>query len=411
MKKFTAIFSIFTLITLVWVSQAFAAAAVKPKIQVEMAAADATHTTITVKVKEPVDLYSYKYNYSVDGGATWAVAAGPDSMTEAGTTGLFSSSFTANNYTNYLIRVTATHAGDTDSTAYTMSYPPNPSGHSNYSTNTNVCKNCHTTHTALGAKLLAQTNIENLCTSCHGSTANGAKYLVVAGKQVVSVVGATYNKEDSLGGGFPTGATASSHSYKELDAAATPPGGKTGTTIKMSCVKCHQGHAANDSDTYNYRLLKTTVTENTYTYDTTVKGIFPITDSLKLGADSYKTLNTATAWTPVAFGMSNFCGSCHHDFNVTHDATNDPANTALASNQSGKAMFNSTYYRHPVDIDLSSLVSRGVNTSAVTLPLFSSKMNCLTCHKAHGATTVQDTLPTDILRLDNRAVCENCHQK
>lgn len=404
MKSFFTTVIILLVLTFFTVSEAFAADAVTPKIQLEMSSAGSNQTNIIIDVNAPEAGYSYRYSYSSDGGASWIPEV---NLTDTGN-GLFTVSYVAQNYQNYLIKIIAHKDTLVDKAAYTVAYPPNPSGHSNYSSNTNLCKNCHTTHTALGAKLLAQTNIENLCTSCHGSTANGSKYLVLTGMQVVDDV---YNKVESLGGGFPTASNSSRHNYKEVDPSADPPGGKSGSPIKMSCVKCHEGHSGAGQEQYNYRLLKTSITENTYTYDTTVQGIFTFSDPARGMGDSYKTLFPAAGGIPEASGISQFCGSCHNDFSVSGVGASGPANTPANTNLNGKGLFNSIYYRHPVDVDLSSLIAKGSNTDAVTLPLFSKKMNCLTCHKAHGATTTQDDLATNILRLGNRAICENCHQK
>lgn len=406
-KTILTLFWGISIIALFGTSMAWAVPAVAPKIQVAMTTAGSSQTTLEISVP-PDGSQTYTYNYSLDGGAIWVLGVDGNLVLN---NGMYSANWVADNYTNVLIRVTA-QATDTK-TSYTMAYPPNPSGHSNYSTNTNICKNCHTTHTAAAKKLLSQANIENLCTSCHGSTANGAKYLVVAGKQVVSVTGSTYNLADSLGGGFPDEANSSRHSYKDAESAAFPPGGKPDSTIKMDCIKCHQGHAANNAPNYNYRILKTSISENSLEYNTTVVGIFAYAEP-GLG-DSYKTLDEATAWTPVANGVSNFCGSCHNDYNVVGTGETGPANTVFTKNQEddGQNLFQPQYYRHPNEVTLDTITGvYGVDEEAVTLPLFSSKINCLTCHKAHGSTTTQDDDSLNyLLRLDNRAVCENCHQK
>ncbi|MDP2181531.1 MAG: cytochrome c3 family protein [Actinomycetota bacterium] len=152
-------------------------------------------------------------------------------------------------------------------------------------------------------------------------------------------------------------------------------------------------------------------------------------------------------------GMSGWCASCHIQYMQRSGAVldTDPGlgetlvADALLGYDSNDGFGAVTRHRHPVNVELS--VFKGVRPLIIgtnPLPLAHGAgdastqdstdwMECLTCHVAHGSNTtmtgyanVADTtdplpdsgtggvMPTGsnaLLRMDNRAVCESCHNK
>lgn len=146
-------------------------------------------------------------------------------------------------------------------------------------------------------------------------------------------------------------------------------------------------------------------------------------------------------------GMSGWCAACHVQYIFSSGAYTEgvgfDATTGYDSNDGFGAV---TRHRHPVNVPMSNYL--GVRSLIVTdqvLPLahdgnadvatdsMTDWMDCMTCHVAHGSSVemtgyanVADSTepvpnsgtggvpPTDgnaLLRMDNRAVCENCHNK
>lgn len=158
-----------------------------------------------------------------------------------------------------------------------------------------------------------------------------------------------------------------------------------------------------------------------------------------------------------AKGISGWCAACHIQYvrptGAVYDASLNPGEgmtesliaSATLGYDSNDGFGYAVRHRHPVNVPLSNyLGARALNVNSPGLPLAHDVANvgskeitdwidCLTCHVAHGSAVtmtgyanVADSRdpepdsgtggvpPTDgnaLLRLDNRGVCESCHNK
>lgn len=119
-------------------------------------------------------------------------------------------------------------------------------------------------------------------------------------------------------------------------------------------------------------------------------------------------------------GWNEFCGACHQDFKQTGAGSGD--DTALG--------IYGSFARHRVGMDPS--LYAGTNENSWTIATLSQpspssdgtaanqQVMCLTCHYAHGtkatntvtfnrADGTSTSTSSTLLRLDNRGVCQVCH--
>lgn len=295
----------------------------------------------------------------------------------------------------------------------------NEGPHGNFTQITDACAGCHRAHTAQGRYLLKTATEEALCLSCHGSGAAGAATNVIDGRYEASALGTLDAPLNAGGFGLyrlqgqgAFVATTSTHSYNNTETMAWGYGGaNTGQTAAMAssaaleCSSCHNPHGST-----NYRILNNIVNG---------VGITSTVTTLE-SPKSY----TAENW---GAGMSGFCATCHTNYR----------SLGSGSGSTGLNLGGVTHYRHRTDMPFSYTNSQGVSNvnpetvgltaGGVTyqLPLAESGTNnsvaCTTCHLAHGSSAAQGTYSTvanaattndsSLLRLDNRGVCQVCHQK
>ncbi len=282
--------------------------------------------------------------------------------------------------------------------------------HGDYTATTDACAGCHRAHTAQGPRLLTSPSTYDLCMSCHGSAGTGADTNVADGyflsTRSSSTIGETNTLDNAplLGGGFVNydgAAVTSTHDVTGTVTAAWGNGvdrGQTGNLAEgLDCASCHNPHGST-----NYRILQTTV--NNVTVQVTDYDPGPNKD--------YDTENWTTA------ELSSFCAACHQSYHETAAGTgSDP--TAL------------TYgggFTHRVDMPFSYDGNANPETTGLggfTLPLADNGATadqlvvCTTCHLPHGtsaqmtgfANGVGPAGDSALLRLDNRGVCQVCHQK
>jgi len=289
---------------------------------------------------------------------------------------------------------------------------PGPHG-GGYTATTDACAGCHRAHTATQGNLLTSST-EALCLTCHGSTAAGAQTNVTDGVygQYRNSSGVYVNKDATeaegtvgaplLGGGFEYyqlqgqsgfSAVTSYHDVSGTEVSVWGLGSaNTGQTAAMAsgltCGTCHDPHGST-----NYRILRLTVNGHT----------LPAVDSGEDGTWNY----TAENW---GSGMSAFCAACHENY-----GEGGPINTGGV-----------VHFRHDIDMNFST--GENVNPETVGfegyyLPLAHTGQGdivvCTTCHLPHGSSAAQGensaaanvTGDSSLLRLDNRGVCEVCHQK
>ncbi len=290
-----------------------------------------------------------------------------------------------------------------------------------YTATTDACAGCHRAHVATAENLLMDTT-EALCLSCHGSTAAGAQTNVTDGVYSrYRNAGGTYVNKNTTGtegtvgaplngGGFSYyrvqgqaafTATTSTHSTDGSQQGAWGLGSaNTGQTANISsgltCGTCHDPHGSS-----NYRIIRTSV-----------NGTAVNVSSLEGGTWNY----TAENW---GNGMSVFCASCHTNYLATAD---DSGSTGFTGGTPSV-----THFRHQIDMPYNSDGNTNPETgwNGFTLPLANTnqpggnQVVCTTCHLPHGSSAAQGpnsaaaniTGDSSLLRLDNRGVCEVCHQK
>jgi predicted CXXCH cytochrome family protein len=286
--------------------------------------------------------------------------------------------------------------------------------HGGFTATTDACAGCHRAHTATNARLLT-VNPSTLCTSCHGSTATGANTNVDDGKYLSTRddAGGNWNhgaantpdNSNLLGGGFVTYkgvATTSNHTIglanswgqgaSDRGTATALAGGAT-----LQCVSCHDPHGNT-----NYRIIRTTVNTAAVTVALVDEGAAKDYDTEQWGA-----------------GQSTVCAACHVAYHKT------------AAGQG--STLDGTTYTHRIDMAWNGPLPIGVTVGANNpetlgydgvaatgdeIPLAGANLVCQSCHLPHGTNSTVSALAqgpytadSTLLRLNNRGVCQSCHQK
>ncbi len=280
--------------------------------------------------------------------------------------------------------------------------------HGGYTATTDACASCHRAHTASGPQLLIEASTYDLCISCHGSTGSGANTNVDDGYYLSSRddSGGDYdhgaaNTPDNaplLGGGFVNYGGAPVTSVHDADGTTDQTWGQNASDRgvqtaladgNLSCASCHDPHGS-----ANYRIIQETINGAAVSVAQVDEGAAKDYDTEQWGA-----------------GQSNVCAACHGAYHKT------------AAGQ-GSTLDGSTY-THRVDMSYAYGGNNNPETVGMggyTLPLAESGTNdtvvCQTCHLPHGTAVTMtalaqgpNTADSALLRLDNRGVCEVCHQK
>jgi predicted CXXCH cytochrome family protein len=295
--------------------------------------------------------------------------------------------------------------------------------HGGFSTTTAACAGCHRTHTATGPKLLTGAGYA-ICTACHGTTGTGANTNVLDGIYTNRTGTATEGTvgRGLLAGGFAnaymdtnidglpatavSAVTTSSHVYNGLTAgtvwaygaiSATANNGQANTAL--SCMNCHDPHGKAGVITAKgptYRILRPIPTG-------LLTAGFPaaaidVTDQV---AKTYTVSSTSGNYFTQAYataqstGLTSWCSQCH---------TRDLTGTGSGSTNSGDAVF---MFRHT-----SNLAATGIAPNV-------NGLACTSCHVAHGSSALMVapavgvglSTGSALLRVDNRGVCQGCHNK
>ena len=299
--------------------------------------------------------------------------------------------------------------------------------HGGYTPTTDACAGCHRTHTAPGPRLLLANSTYDLCVTCHGGSGAGANTNVDDGLYLSSRddapggadgnvgAGNTPDNAPLLGGGFVNyggNPVSSIHDADESTAAAWGNGVNRGVVAdlaagNLNCASCHDPHGSP-----NYRILKATINGNAVAVAQVDEG----------AAKDYDTEQWGT-------GMSSVCAACHDAYHVT---TSGSGSDPLVAANGG--------YAHSVDMNYSyggaNVNPETVGYGGYNLPLAETasafgRVVCSTCHMSHGTAATMagfadggfdpfgagsppGPIPSGdsaLLRLDNRGVCEVCHQK
>lgn len=320
------------------------------------------------------------------------------------------------------------------------------------------CAGCHRLHSAPAARLLKQDGTQ-LCYTCHGTSGTGATTDVEDGVQYnaasrppgASPVGAlrgggfAYALIDTTRTGLATTdkqvntlavgqATTSTHSVNATDqvawgnqtlnidgTVATNP--QYGTTVQLRCGSCHDPHgngyyrilrvkpqqsglprtgtAANTGGVgildVATKVYTTTNYWNVYEPNTTLPAPAFTGTTAPPNNMSYNG-TAAVGTTPVVSGIAAWCSTCH---------TRYLAASGSAETSSGDAIFT---YRHTSNREITTALNA---------------RNCVQCHVAHGSNAsmgansgnvnhpdnTTDPGGSKLLRIDNRGVCQVCHNK
>ncbi len=190
------------------------------------------------------------------------------------------------------------------------------------------------------------------------------------------------------------------------------------TAVYVATVKQNNGYTIDNSN--GYSLIKfTSAPAGAVTAD-----FYPSVKVTMTVADYLQSTETVTHKS----GMNNFCGACHTDYNTENYDGNGAVNGS-AETMTGTY---SEAYRHQVGFDYSYGASK---LAAANMVLENGKMECLTCHVAHGTSQdywkrtvgttgsyaksyiTNDTQLVEIAgssalkRLPNMGTCELCHAK
>jgi predicted CXXCH cytochrome family protein len=296
--------------------------------------------------------------------------------------------------------------------------------HGGYTATTDACAGCHRAHTATGPNLLMVPSGYDLCISCHGATGTGANTNVDDGYYLSSRddVGGDYdhgaantpNYASLLGGGFVNyrGLVVTSiHSPNSQEIAAwgnrVARGSLANLSEALNCASCHDPHGSP-----NYRIINAQINGVNVSVAQVDEGAAKDYDTEQWGA-----------------GMSAICAACHGAYHVTRPDSGSFNRDDGAGNVDYGGDIST--FAHRVDMPYNFGGNQNPETvglSGYTLPLAESgtanRVVCMTCHLPHGTSASMagnadlgglpgETSATDsaLLRIDNRGVCEVCHQK
>lgn len=212
----------------------------------------------------------------------------------------------------------------------------------------------------------------------------------------------------------------------------------------LECVSCHDPHGSS-----NYRILNDTVngfavnvkaqvTLGTRVADEGARGLETGAPADKYTGDHYYSggQNLGAVITDTQSNIASFCSACHTAYpsddamagliagGVTHFRHKTEAAIAGRVGPGGSKCGTPTgNCTHPENTGLGGLTLRLADTNATA----NEVVTCLTCHRAHGtaagmtgyALTSEGTQNTgaggvatdsSLLYLDNRGVCQVCHQ-
>lgn len=320
--------------------------------------------------------------------------------------------------------------------------------HGGYTPTTDGCAGCHRAHTADAPRLLT-TPVATLCLSCHAAGATGADTNVDDGVYLSRDSGGTLGTvglglkgggftfavmDTNLDGADAAAATTSVHTHDATPGTAWgngagPGAGAAGFTLE--CTNCHDPHGNG-----NYRILRPIPTDSGAAVGVAVLpdviGDYTVTDAdgqyLGEGYTDYgnPASSATTAISAQYVLLSDWCSACH---------TRYLAPVEGATTDSGDAIF---AYRHAV-ADATTADCDKCHTAAFVIPppitfddgQFRHSVECATCHVAHGtsasmtsdgpySSTVEwpdgtagpgTDARSSLLRVDNRGVCQACHNK
>lgn len=308
--------------------------------------------------------------------------------------------------------------------------------HGGWGTSTAGCADCHTTHAADAAYLLANGPTEtDACYACHGTgetaspydVQNGAiflnydysrtpRVLITAGTVYPSYAGGFYQSykfdagtdvaQNAINANWTT--SSSAHNVEQPTANDIPGTAWSDDTVKMpggteivagnifKCGSCHDPHAGTNANTAA-RLLRKNL---------------PANAAATINFETGGTVNTTT-YRVDAYpeAVNTWCGGCHDYF----DAADNAGHTEDANSK----------YRHPMGIVVTDTVTNSTIAYGTPLAKTTDELMCFSCHRAHGTAATMAGAATTfkrynadagatasssaLLRMKDRDTCYNCH--
>ncbi len=307
--------------------------------------------------------------------------------------------------------------------------------HGNYSAYTDDCAGCHRSHVSRENHLLITNTSYDLCMTCHGEGGNGADTNVMDGvylqrDTVTEPTEEGVANRGLLGGGFryarmDTGFTGnssaasvtSSHIWNESGGTVWGSGGigsGPGGGMTLTCISCHNPHGGEgDQNSATYRILRAIPIgsggSSVIIPDENPKNYTVDDGSGKYFGEHYNN--------NIDQDISRWCAQCHDRY---------LASAGSGHTDSGDPIFG---YRHiSVGQGCGCHNMHGGPPPTGNPAYRHNPLSCLTCHVAHGTSArmggSSGSVPwpngssspggnarSALLRVNNRGVCQLCHDK
>ncbi len=316
------------------------------------------------------------------------------------------------------------------------------------------CNGCHTMHASAGNPadtpsgnqfLLKQSNSTDTCLRCHASTGNTWGASVAAPGNLYGGGQFVFLLEDNLNDGHnghlnPIPGYQAGHNVISIDkgTAADPvnsaaPGGSYLST-SLHCTSCHDPHGKGG----HFRLLYGNDYPESKAMGYTFNYTRPAPEAVGL---SFSTPESSTNHAAYNSGVSEWCSNCHGDYHNTSYPTTlkHPAGAALGAEIAANYnMYNGTGHYDGTEttayLALVPFEDPAVATDSTVGPTGTSKVMCLTCHRAHASSApdagrwdfnitewVEEGVESGAYAIPNpyastageaqRSLCNKCHAK